>query len=187
MVYDYVPLKDVMMDKEIYRALTQLKYRNGDEETSISTLVNEMLKEYLHTYVLSKSMGHILMSKEMVKVAVDAMTMDQLREASEANAIRYKEGAIIENGRPSLAAYLELIRSFAKANGFDAEISKNPDNGNQVLIVNFKMGDKFSQFLGNTYRILLEEFADVDRIELTGTVVYFEFKPKKEIIQETQK
>jgi hypothetical protein len=174
------------MEKDLYRALTQLKYRDGSDETSISSMVNDMLKEYLHTYVLSKTMGHMLMSKDTVRIAVDALTDEQIREASAANAERYKEGAIIEHGRPSLAAYLKLIRAFAKANNFDMEISKNPDNENQVLIISFHMGDKFSQFLGNTYRMLMQEFADVERMEITPTTAYFEFKPKKELVHESR-
>jgi hypothetical protein len=174
------------MEKDLYRALTQLKYRNGSDETSISSLVNDMLKEYLHTYILAKTMGHMLMPKETVKIAVDAMTDGQIKEASAANAERYKEGAIIEYGRPSLAAYLKLIKAFTKANKFDMEISKNPDNENQVLIISFQMGDKFSQYLGNTYRMLLQEFVDIERMEITSTTAYFEFKPKKEIVQESR-
>jgi hypothetical protein len=174
------------MEKELYRALTQLKYRDGSDETSISSLINDMLKEYLHTYILFKTMGHMLMSKDTVRIAVDAMTDEQIKEASAANAERYKEGAIIEHGRPSLAAYLKLIKAFAKANRFDMEISKNPDNENQVLIISFHMGDKFSQFLGNTYRTLLQEFADIERTEITLTTAYFEFKPKKELVHESR-
>jgi hypothetical protein len=37
--------------------------------------------------------------------------------------------------------------------------------------------------LGNTYKILLQEFADIDRMEITATTAYFEFKPKKEVIE----
>lgn len=106
MSYDYVPVRDMMLEKSLYRALTQLKYHNGNDETSISSLINDMLKEYLHTYVLSKTMGHMLISRDIVKVAVDSMTDEQIKEASDTNAMRYKEGAIIEDGRPSLAAYL---------------------------------------------------------------------------------
>lgn len=186
MTYDYVRVKDVMLEKSIYQALTKLKYGAVADEASISSLINDMLKEYLHTYMLSKSMGHMLVSKSIVKAAVDSMSDEQIKEASATNAMRYKEGAIIEHGRPSLAAYLELIRSFAKANKFDIEISKNPDNGNQVLVMSFKMGDKFSQLKANTYRMILEEFAVVDRIEMTGTTTYFEFHPKKEIVQESK-
>lgn len=143
-----------------------------------------MLKEYLHTYVLAKSMGHILVPKDFVKVAINAMTDEEVRQASSDTVVRFKDGAMLEHGRPSLAAYLGLIRAFSKANKFDMEISKNPDNGNQVLIVNFQMGAKFSEFLGNTYRVLLGEFADIDKMEITETTAYFEYKPKKEIVQE---
>jgi hypothetical protein len=176
----------MVMEKNLYRALTQLKYRSGDEETSISSILNDMLKEYLHTYVLSKSMGHILLPRDIIKVAVNAMTDEEIKQASVDNVVRYKDGAMLEHGRASLAAYLELVRAFARANKFDLEVSKNPDNGNQVLIVSFQMGSKFSQFLGNTYRILLEEFVDIDRMEITETTAYFEYKPKKEVVQEAK-
>lgn len=184
MSYDYIPIKDMRIERDLYRTLTQLKYRSGDDELSVSSLINDMLKEYLHTYILSKTMGHMLMSKNIVKMAVDSMTDDQIKEASATNAMRYKEGAIIEYGRPSLVSYLKLIKAFAKANKFDLELSKNPDNDNQVLIMSFRMGEKFSQLKGYTYTRLLEEFADIDRIEITGSTLYLEFKPKKEVIQE---
>lgn len=183
---EYIRVKDVMMDKDLYRILTQFQYRNGSDETSISSLVNDMLREYLHTYVLSKTMGHMLMSRDILKTAIDSMTEEQIREASTINAIRYKEGAIIEHGKPSLISYLKLIKAFAKANKFDIELSKNPDNDNQVLVMGFHMGEKFSKLKGATYTKLLEEFADIDRVEITGSTVYFEFKPKKEVAQETK-
>ncbi|MEW5839735.1 MAG: hypothetical protein AB1753_01915 [Thermoproteota archaeon] len=166
----------MQIDRDLYRTLTKMSYAG---ETSLSALVNDMLKEYLHTYVLSKRMGHMLMAKEIVKIAVNEMSDEEIKQASAANAIRYREGALIDYGRPSLAVYLDLIRSFVKANGFDMEVSKNAETGNHVLIVMFRMGPKFSQFLGNTYRILLEEFADIGKIEMTDTSAYFEYQPKE--------
>ncbi len=145
-----------------------------------------MLKEYLHTYVLSKTMGHILVSRDIYKTAVDSMTEEQIKEASDIDAIRYKEGAIIEYGKPSLASYLKLIKAFAKANKFDIEISKNPDNDNQVLVMSFHMGEKFTKLKDGTYTKLLQEFAEIDRREITGSTVYFEFKAKKEAVQKTK-
>lgn len=183
---EYIHVKDIMMDKELYRTLTQLKYRNGRDEASISSLVNDMLKEYLHTYVLSKTMGHILVSRDIHKTAIDSMTEEQIKEASNIDAIRYKEGAIIDHGKPSLASYLKLIKAFAKANKFDIELSKNPDNGSQVLVMSFHMGEKFTKLKGGTYTQLLEEFAEIDRREITGSTVYFEFKAKKEVVQKTK-
>lgn len=163
--------------------LTQLKYSMGGDEKSISDLINDILKDHFHTYALSKSVGRILVSKEVIKKAIDYVPDEQLDELARENAEKFKEAAMIENGRPSLDAYLKLIRTFAKANRFYVELSKNPDNGNQVLITNFQMGEKFSQFKGKTYKRLLEEFAEIDRMEIIGSVIYFEFKPKKEVLQ----
>lgn len=183
--YDHVPVNGLTLEKSLYQTLAKMKYHSGDSEVSISSLINDMLKEYLHTYVLSKSMGYVIVPSELVNISSEYLTGEQIKEQSTASAIRYKEGVILEEIRPSLNAYLKLIRAFAKANNFVMEVSRNPENENQVLIISFHMGYGFSQFLGNTYRILLQEYADIVRMEVTPTSVYFEYKPKKEVVQET--
>lgn len=187
MAYEYVPIKEVMLEKSIYRMLTKISYHDySGEDVSLSNIINEMLKEYLHTYVLSKRMGHMLMPKETVKTAINKMNAEKIRQASIANANRYREGAIIEHGKTSLAAYLQLMKSFAKANGFDMEVSKSPKNDNSVLIISFQMGNKFSEFLGSTYAMLLQEFCDIERVEITETALCVEYKPKQEqVVQQT--
>lgn len=176
--YEYVAIKDLMIERSIYAALTKMSYSSG-EQIPLSNIINDILKEYLHTYVLSKRMGHMLLSKDIIGIAINNMTDEQLKEASVSNAVRYKEGAILEHGKPSLKAYLELIKAFAKANKFDVEVSKNPETNNQLLIMSFRMGPKFAQFKGNTYKMLLQEFADIDKMEITDTSIYIEYSPKK--------
>ena len=146
---ELVPIKDLRIERSIYTALTKMSY-SSDEQITLSDIINDMLKEYLHTYILSKKMGHILLSKDILRVAINNMTDQEINEASITNALRYREGAILEHGRPSLKTYLELIKAFAKANKFEMEISKNPDADSQVLIISFKMGPKFTRFKGNT-------------------------------------
>jgi hypothetical protein len=111
------------------------------------------------------------------------MSDEQIKEAAVYNANRYKEGVILENGRPSLASYLTLMKSFAKANKFELEITRNhtnANNGNHVLIAQFKLGAKFSLYKLETYKLLLEEFADVGKVDSTETMVYMEFKPRND-------
>lgn len=176
--YEYVSVKELFIEKNIYNTLTRMLYSNN-EQITLSNIINNMLREYLHTYVLSKKMGHMLLSKDILRAAINQMSDDEIKEASITNAMRYREGAILEHGKPSLASYLDLIKAFAKANRFEIEIGKNPDTDNMVLIINFKMGPKFAQFKGNTYRLLLEEFAIVNRMEVTDTSIYIEYQPKK--------
>lgn len=153
----------------------------GGDERSISQLINEILRDHFHTYALSKSVGRILISKDVIQRAIDNLPDAQLDELAAQDAEKFREAAIIEYGRPSLAAYLKLIRTFAKANRFYVEVSKNHDNDNEVLVINFHMGEKFTRFRAETYKRLLEEFAEIDRSEAIGSVIYFEFKPKKEL------
>ena len=168
------------MDKDLYRALTKLKYSIGGDEKNISELINDILKDHFHTYALSKSVGRILVSKYIMQRAIDKMPDEDLNELAIENAEEFKEAALIEHGKASLDAYLKVVKAFAKANRFYVELSKNPDNGNQVLVTSFHMGEKFSKLKGETYKRLLEEFAEIDRMEIAGSVLYLEFKPKKE-------
>jgi len=174
---EYSALNSVMLEKSVYREIVKLSYSNG---TSVSAIINDILKEYLHTYILSKKMGHMLVSRDIIKPAIDQMTQDQITTAAKMNANRYKEGVILENGKPSLAAYLRLMRSFSKANKFDFELTVNPENDSQVLLSQFKMGRNFSKYKSETYRLLLQDFVDVTNTELTDSMVFMEFRSKKE-------
>ena len=184
---EHISIKDIMLEKNLYRALTKLKYSNGDSDTSISDLINEMISEYLHTYILSKRMGHMLLSKDIVKIAFGNLTDQQISEASVANAIRYKDGALLEYGKPSIHAYLALIASFAKANKFEFEISNEPESDSQVMIMGFgNCGAKFTEFKAQTYRMLLEEFAEVLSVDATNTSLCVRFKPRAEVLVDDQ-
>lgn len=180
---EFIPVKDIMIEKNLYRVLTKLKYSSASSDSSISDHINNMLTEYLHTYVLSKRMGHMLVSRDIIRIAFSNLTEDQIKEASASNAIRYKDGALLEYGKPTLDAYLGLIASFAKANKFEFEVGKEPENENQVLIMSFgSCGAKFTEFKAQTYRLLLGEFADVVGLEATNTALCIKFRPKKERI-----
>jgi hypothetical protein len=156
-----------------------------------------MLKEYLNVYALSKKIGYALISKEVLKTTFDNTSEHQVNELSKKIATRYREAAILLHGRPSLEAYICLIKSFVNANGYYIEFSKNPistgqqesqrqerqeSNSNkdpsEVMIIQFNISYRFSQFLGNVYRILLEEFCIINRFELTERLAFYEFARK---------
>jgi hypothetical protein len=49
---------------------------------------------------------------------------------------------------------------------------------NNVLIVQFNINEKYSLFVGNAYKILLEEFADIKRFEITDNLAFFEYRKR---------
>ncbi len=202
MFVEHLPL-----DEDLYRKITQMSY---SEHIPMQKIINDMLKEYLNVYALSKKMGYALISKDVLKTTFENTPEDQVIELSGKIATRYREAAILLHGKPSLDAYLSLIRSFVTANGYYFEFSKhatvaeeeqvkgegeNEDvqskeeqqrqqkrdersNDNDVMIIRFNISYKFSQFLGNVYRILLQEFCTIKQFETTETLVFYEYKKK---------
>ena len=145
----------------------------------------------------------------LTKSAKNVVPMDALRTAISA------WGAMAVHGKPTLEAYLSLIKSFVTANGYYIEFSnssmiaeeqakvgegeeqagqnkqgsqlqerqENNDNDDKdssdIMIIRFNISYKFSQFLGNVYRILLEEFCTIKQFELTETLAFYEYKKRE--------
>jgi hypothetical protein len=202
-------VEDLPIDEDLYRKITQMSY---SEHVPLQKLINDMLKEYLNVYALSKKIGYALISKDVLKTTFENTPEDQVIELSRKIATRYREAAILLHGKPSLEAYISLIKSFVTANGYYIELSnssmiaeeqakagevegevqarqnkqhslqetQNNDDkdSSDVMIIRFDISYKFSQFLGNVYRILLEEFCTIKQFELTETLAFYEYKKK---------
>ena len=197
------------LDEELYKKITRMSY---SEHVPLQKLINDMLKEYLNVYALSKKMGYALISKEVLKITFDNTPEDQVMELSRKIATRYREAAMLLHGKPTLGAYIDLIKSFVTANGYYIEFSNssiiaeqakgeegeeqgrqytqdsqlkqrqeynNNKDPSEVIIIRFNISYKFSQFLGNVYRILLEEFCTIVQFELTETLVFYEYRKKQ--------
>jgi hypothetical protein len=166
-------LENLPLDHDIYKQLTKISYT---EHIPISKLINDMLREHMDVYLLWRKIGYVLVSKEVLKSSFLRLPDEELLEYAEEIAGRYREAAILVHGRPGLEAYINLIKAFVTANGYSVEKSRNGDN--DVLIVQFNVNEKYSKFLGNAYKILLEEFAQIERFEITDNLAFFEFKKR---------
>jgi hypothetical protein len=69
------------------------------EHKPLQKLINDMLKEYLHVYALSKKIGYALISKEVLKTTFENTPEDQIMELSRKIATRYREAAILLHGK----------------------------------------------------------------------------------------
>ncbi len=185
---DFTVFEHLPINKELYRKITKISY---SQNIPIHKLINDMLQEYLNVYLLSKQIGYVIVSKKVLQKTFSYTPDDEIIPISEEIAVRYREAAILLHGKPSLEVYLDLIKSFVLANRyliefgksqqtaeFNSKGSESKGNDKQVLIIQFKMGYKFSKFLGNAYRILLQEFCDVDRFEITDTLAFYEYRPR---------
>ena len=164
-------LGNLALDHDIYVQLTKISY---SEHIPISKLINDMLREHMDVYLLWRKIGYVLVSKEVLGSSLSHSPDDELLEYAAKIASRYREAATLLHGRPSLEGYLNLIKAFVTVNGYSVEKAKNGEN--DVLIVQFNIHEKYSKFLGSAYKILLEEFARIERFEITDNLAFLEYK-----------
>lgn len=164
-------LENLPLDHDVYKQLAKLSFT---EHVSISKLINDMLREHMDVYLLWRNIGYVLVSKDVLKSSLSRSPDDELLEYAAKIASRYREAAILMHGRPSLEAYLNLIKAFVTVNGYTVEKGKNEEN--DILIVQFNVNEKYSKFLGSAYKILIEEFASIERFEITDNLAFFEYK-----------
>ena len=74
-----MPVERLPLDEDLYRKITQMSY---SEHVPLQKLINDMLKEYLNVYALSKKIGYALISKEVLKTTFDNIPEDQVIELS---------------------------------------------------------------------------------------------------------
>jgi hypothetical protein len=164
-------LENLPLDHDIYRHLAKISY---SEHVPISKLINDMLREHMDVYLLWRKIGYVLVSKEVLKSSLARSPDEELLEYAAKIASRYREAAIHLHGRPSLEAYLNLIKAFVTVNGYSIEKARNGEN--DVLIVQFNINEKYSKFLGGAYKILIEEFAKIEQFEITDNLAFYEYK-----------
>ena len=173
-------LQNLPLDTDIYRKITKISYA---EHMPIARIINNILREYIDVYLLWRKVGYILISKEATKKAMSHMPDEELLATAESIATRIREAATILHGnnKASLDIYLELIKSFASVNGFDVERSKDVNGkGIEVLIIQFRLNQNYSKFLGNAFRLLIEEFADITNFDTTNNLAFIEYKKRIE-------
>jgi hypothetical protein len=166
-------LENLPLDHDIYKQLTKISYT---EHIPVSKLINDMLREHIDVYLLWRKIGYVLVSKEVLKSSLLRLPDEELLEYAGKIASRYREAAILMHGRPSLEGYINLIKAFVTVNGYSVEKGKNGEN--DVLIMQFNINEKYSLFVGNAYKILLEEFADIERFEITSNLAFFEYRKR---------
>ena len=176
-------LQNIPLDSDIYRKLTKISYA---EHIPMPKIINNMLREYIDVYLLWRKVGYILISRDATRKALSYVPDEELGSTAQSIANRIKEAAVILYGsKPGLDAYISLMKSFAAVNGFDIERSKGPGGNTEVLIIQFRMNKNYSKFLGNAYRLLVEEFADVINFDTTENLAFIEYKLRviKEVVK----
>ena len=90
---------------------------------------------------------------------------------------RFVEVITMLNKNRALDEYLNFLKLYANASGYQVEVSANQSGGTRI-IMRFNLGRKYSLYLGECFKRLLGEVSTVDNYDFTDSLVFFECTPK---------
>jgi hypothetical protein len=167
-------IEKLPLDSDLYKTITKISYA---EHIPVPEIINDMLREYIDVYLLWRKVGYVLLARDILTKSIANASEEDIKKASQEVANRHREACILLYGSsPSIESYLRLIKSFCAVNNFQMEQGKKDEN--DVLIVQFNMNEKYSQYLGGVYRHLIEDFCTVHRFEVTDNLAFFEYSKK---------
>lgn len=172
------------MDSDVYRKITEMSY---SQHVSPEKLINHMLKEHLGTMSLRRR-GFILVSKQTIRAITEQASEETMINAARNIGAQIKELGMLmsteQAAKPTLTDRLNALRFVMGLNGFPIEIGTDPSDKKIRIIVRMEMGRKYSLYVGEAIKMVLEGFAETDGIEATDSSLYIECTKEEQRIRQ---
>jgi hypothetical protein len=170
--YDHtIPLKNLHLDSDTYRALSMRAY---SENTPVEKVVNIMLRKQLAMEGFLKNGLH-LFHKDIVRILADFVPEDQLVPLARRFPTLPKEMVVlnVDGMTPNLRKYMKSFASFMDVNGYPVRIEEN-EEGMISFYTRHGISYKYSLFWGEIIKMTLAGLAEITREELTDASIYLE-------------
>jgi hypothetical protein len=163
-----------MLDKNLYRKITKIAY---SENKPVERVVNDMLREYIDVFFPLRKIDFVHVTTDTVKMIFQDISDELIIEHAKSLSKRYIEVISMLNKNRTLNEYLNFLKLYANASGYQVEASANQSGGTRI-IMRFNLGRKYSLYLGECFKRLLGEVSTVDNYDFTDSLVFFECTPK---------
>jgi hypothetical protein len=168
-----IPLEHLMLDKNLYRKITKIAY---SENIPVEKVVNDMLREYIDVFFPLRKIGFVHVTTDTVKMIFQDISDELILEHAKTLSKRFMEVITMLNKNRTLDEYLNFLKLYANARGYQVEASANQSGGTRIM--RFNLGRKYSLYLGESFKRLLGEVSTVDNYDFTDSLVFLECTPK---------
>jgi hypothetical protein len=117
-----------------------------ESQTSLSTLVNQIIRSYTEWEISSAKSGHIVFQKDTLKEVFAAMDEDTISRIARHTAHSTIDIMLLMMGDATLNEYLTLLRRRAKRSGFDMHEHYEQTSKIRRIVIKHEMGRKYSLF-----------------------------------------
>lgn len=138
-------------------SITRLRKEANEEDISMNTLVNQILKNHISWHSVASKAGFISVERRFVKVMIDKLSEEEVtRLAMEIATTSNRDLLMILRNEISLDSAIDFIESWLRICGF-AYRREADTNGKYSFVIQHDMGRKWSLYLGELYKHLFED------------------------------
>lgn len=165
-------LRTFRLDKDIVDGIARVAH---EKHTSPNNLVNLLLREYLQWGFYYETRGSVSISKRTFQSILEHLSEQEIHALGQNLHSSAKEMALLKTGKWDLEGYLALADSSKYSGGARTEVKREADQ--YTIIMHHDLGPKYSQLVRSYHAMILGEFADDIKTEISESTVVFSFKP----------
>ncbi|MBI3638775.1 MAG: hypothetical protein HY223_00485 [Thaumarchaeota archaeon] len=154
--------------------LKQLNSEAKQNNTSLNTLVNQIIRQYLEWYSISSKIGVIPVYKRTLSMILEKLDMSDLTEIARTVVNKHFENAILMfKGEFTLRAGIETYESWIKVAGFPYK--HEIDGYQHSFIIQHDVGNSFSIYQKEFLENLFHLFKMKPEINISDNHISFKF------------
>lgn len=159
--------------------LDELREEAEQRMESVNTLLNQIVKSYVNWHKPAKNAGLLYINKILYRELVENLSDEQIQEIPR-NFVKmyFKDTIEMLEREASISSYINLLIKWIELSGFNYRVDE--DHEYIIYKIQFEMGRKFSQFIGNMIKDSIEQLGENNinnvNIEFTDHLVIIKFK-----------
>lgn len=140
-------------------AVTRLRKESNDEEISMNTLLNKILKNHNDWHSVASKAGFIAVRRVLLRTLIDKLSEEEVKMLAAQIAITTnRDFLMILRNKVSVESAIDYVESWLRTSGFIYRHQSNANaTGNYSFVIQHDMGKKWSLYLGELYKHLFEE------------------------------
>jgi len=152
--------------------LDELRVESEQKMESVNTLLNQIVKSYIHWHKPSKIAGLIYINKFLYKDIVEQLPDNTVNAIADVYAKHYFMDTIrMFDGIPSVTFYIDYLLKWLEISGFNYRVDEEESDAVTIKI-QLDLGLKFSQFICAKIKSILETLKQTDvKVEYSDHIV----------------
>lgn len=152
--------------------LSELRSDAEQDRTSLNTLVNRVLEEYVEWGSHASEAQLISFPRALLVDLMERLSEDDVvMTAKSIVRTEVKDIVLLMREKYDLSSFLDVVESWLKASGFPYR--QYMENGFHTYVVQHDMSQKWSVYLGEVFKGVVEQFSKKLEYDVTPNTLVF--------------